>query len=412
MRKIAEIRADLSAANQALRNAQGEQVVREAIDKVNALISELEAAEAAEAANRALAERQLDEDQKRAGRQFSLLRMLNDIVDGRQLSGLEADVVALGADEYHRLGLTGMGVQVPLSALRAASGQNYTTSADGGNLVETMAARYVQSLRDNMPLAQLGAILLSDLVGTLPVITSSDITAGWGAEGSEATVKKAGYAKATMTPKRNWALLSTTRDLLRQTSLDVEANLINKLNYAHARLIEDAAINGAGGKDAPMGILNHTDVNTVAMGANGAAVSWPKVVELETVVSSANALRGRLGYLTNSKVVGALKTTVCGSNTSRFILDPLAPGMVNGHRIEMSNIVPDKLTKGTADDKCSAMIFGNWTDLYIGHWGGLDLIIDPYSSKKTGEIELMINAYNDALVAEPKSFAAIKDILA
>ena len=55
MRRIAEIRADLSAANEALRNAEGEQAVREAIDKVNGLIRELEAAEAAEAAARALA---------------------------------------------------------------------------------------------------------------------------------------------------------------------------------------------------------------------------------------------------------------------------------------------------------------------------------------------------------------------
>ena len=182
MRKIAEIRADLSAANEALRSAEGEQAVREAIDKVNGLIRELEAAEAAEAAARALAERQLANDERTAGRRFSLLRMLNDIADGRRLSGLEADVAQMGADEYRRLGLSGSGVQVPLAALRAATGQNFTTPADGGNLADTMTARYVKSLRDNMPIAQLGATVLTDLVGSLPVITSQDITAGWGAE--------------------------------------------------------------------------------------------------------------------------------------------------------------------------------------------------------------------------------------
>ena len=411
MRKIAEIRADLSAANEALRNAEGEQAVREAIDKVNGLIRELEAAEAAEAAERALAERQLRNDEQTAGRRFSLLRMLNDIADGRQLSGLEADVAQMGADEYRRLGLSGSGVQVPLAALRAASGQNVTTPADGGNLAETMASRYVQSLRDNLPIARLGANILTNLVGTLPVITSQDITAGWGAEGAEAPISKASYAKAVMSPKRNFANVATTRDLLRQTSFDVEADLIDKINYAHARIIEDAAINGAGG-NAPTGILKTAGIGSVSMGTNGAAITWDKVVALESLVASLNGLKGRLGYLTNAKVIGALKTTVCGSNTSRFILDALVSNMVNGYGIEMTNLVPANLTKGTAADKCSALIFGNWSDLYVGHWGGIDLIVDPYTGKRKGEIEICINCYNDVLVAEPKSFAAIQDILA
>ena len=411
MRKIAEIRADLSAANEALRSAEGEQAVREAIDKVNGLIRGLEAAEAAEAAERALAERQLRNDEQTAGRRFSLLRMLNDIADGRQLSGLEADVAQMGADEYRRLGLSGSGVQVPLAALRAASGQNVTTPADGGNLAETMASRYVQSLRDNLPIARLGANILTNLVGTLPVITSQDITAGWGAEGAEAPISKASYAKAVMTPKRNFANVATTRDLLRQTSFDVEADLIDKINYAHARIIEDAAINGAGG-NAPTGILKTAGIGSVSMGTNGAAITWDKVVALESLVASLNGLKGRLGYLTNAKVIGALKTTVCGSNTSRFILDALVSNMVNGYGIEMTNLVPANLTKGTAADKCSALIFGNWSDLYLGSWGGLDLIVDPYTGKRKGEIEICINCYNDVLVAEPKSFAAIQDILA
>ena len=411
MRRIAEIRADLSAANEALRSAEGEQAVREAIDKVNGLIRELEAAEAAEAAARALAERQLANDERTAGRRFSLLRLLNDIVEGRALSGLEADIAAMGADEYRRLGLSGNGVQVPLAALRAATGQNFTTAADGGNLAETMTARYVQSLRDNMPIAQLGATVLTDLVGSLPVITSQDITAGWGAEGAEAPVSKASYARAVMSPKRNYALVATTRDLLRQTSFDVEADLIDKVNYAHARAVEEAAINGAGG-NAPTGLLKTEGIGSVAMGTNGAAITWDKVVELESLVASLNGLKGSLGYLTNAKVIGALKTTTCGSNTSRFILDALVANTVNGYKIAMTNLVPSNLTKGTATTKCSAMIFGNWNDLYLGSWGGLDLIVDPYTGKRKGEIEICVNAYNDALVAEPKSFAAIQDILA
>ena len=56
------------------------------------------------------------------------------------------------------------------------------------------------------------------------------------------------------------------------------------------------------------------------------------------------------------------------------------------------------------------MIFGNFEDLYIGQWGGIDLVVDPYTLATSGEIRFVLNAYNDVLVAEPKSFAVIKDI--
>ena len=74
--------------------------------------------------------------------------------------------------------------------------------------------------------------------------------------------------------------------------------------------------------------------------------------------------------------------------------------------------MPANLTKGTASGKCSAMIFGNFADLYIGQWGGPDIVVDRTSTATAikGEIGLVINAWNDCLVAEPKSFAVIKDI--
>ncbi|MBQ1463042.1 MAG: hypothetical protein IIZ24_02545, partial [Candidatus Methanomethylophilus sp.] len=83
--------------------------------------------------------------------------------------------------------------------------------------------------------------------------------------------------------------------------------------------------------------------------------------------------------------------------------------------VEMSNLVPSNLTKGSgssAVSNLSAMIFGNWEDLYVGHWGGIDIVVDPYSLAEYGDIRLVLNAYNDVLVAEPASFAAIKDIIA
>lgn len=412
MRTIAEIRKDLNAKVAEVKgiDASNAEATQKGLSELDALVKELEAANQVEAAEQRAAEQKLDLLQKKAGRSFSLVKFVRELSEGRGLTGLEAEVAEMGAEEYRRMGLTANGAVVPSAFIRAAQGQNAGTAVDGGNLVETMAARYVEALKEKLVVAQLGATVLTDLLGEVPVITSAAISADWGAEGAAASTKKANYAKAVMKPHRNSVNVVVTKDLLRQTSFDVEQDLINKITEAHAVLLESAAIAGKGTDNEPKGILNTVGIGDVAMGTNGAAISWKKVVELETKVNSVNANRGRMAYLTNAKVFGALKTTEKATGSGRFIMEDAAAGRCNGYVTEFSNLVPSNLTKGSGSN-LSAMIFGNFQDLYIGQWGGLDIVVDPYTSKKTAEIEICLNAWNDVLVAEPKSFAAIKDIV-
>ena len=412
MRTIAEIRKDLNAKVAEVKgiDASNAEATQKGLSELDALVKELEAANQVEAAEQRAAEQKLDLLQQKAGRSFSLVKFVRELSEGRGLTGLEAEVAEMGAEEYRRMGLTANGAVVPSAFIRAAQGQNAGTAVDGGNLVETMAARYVEALKEKLVVAQLGATVLTDLLGEVPVITSAAITANWGAEGATASTKKANYAKAVMKPLRNSVNVVVTKDLLRQTSFDVEQDLINKITEAHAVLLESAAIAGKGTGDEPKGILSTVGIGDVAMGTNGAAISWKKVVELETKVNSVNANRGRMAYLTNAKVFGALKTTEKATGSGRFIMEDAAAGRCNGYVTEFSNLVPSNLTKGSGSN-LSAMIFGNFQDLYIGQWGGLDIVVDPYTSKKTAEIEICLNAWNDVLVAEPKSFAAIKDIV-
>ena len=412
MRTIAEIRKDLNAKVAEVKgiDASNAEATQKGLSELDALVKELEAANQVEAAEQRAAEQKFDLLQKKAGRSFSLVKFVRELSEGRSLTGLEAEVAEMGAEEYRRMGLTANGAVVPSAFIRAAQGQNAGTAIDGGNLVETMSARYVEALKEKLVVAQLGATVLTDLLGEVPVITSAAISADWGAEGAAASTKKANYAKAVMKPHRNSVNVVVTKDLLRQTSFDVEQDLINKITEAHAVLLESAAIAGKGTDNEPKGILNTTGIGDVAMGTNGAAISWKKVVELETKVNSVNANRGRMAYLTNAKVFGALKTTEKATGSGRFIMEDAAAGRCNGYVTEFSNLVPSNLTKGSGSN-LSAMIFGNFQDLYIGQWGGLDIVVDPYTSKKTAEIEICLNAWNDVLVAEPKSFAAIKDIV-
>lgn len=409
MRKIAEIKKDLSAkiAEAKGMDTTNAEAVNKVVEEINTLAAELDAANQLEAAEQKLAEDKFRDHAKAQNKRFSLVKFLRELTEDK-LSGLELEAAEAGAEEYRRLGLSQAGTVIPTFILRDISGQSAGT--DGKAIGEVMPNRYVEILKEKLVISQLGATVLTGLVGTLPVITSAQIAAGWGAEGAESPVTKASFARAEMTPHRNFVSTAFTKDLLRQTSLDVENFLINLMTEAHANLIETAAICGDGTGNSPKGILeycNEDNGNLLAIGTNGGAIAWKNIVALESRINSVNANRGNLGYLTNAKVVGDMKTLERTSGNGRYLIEG---GMTNGYKCEWSNLVPSNLTKGTAASKCSAMIFGNFADLYIGEWGGLDLVIDPYTKARTGEVVLTINAWNDILVAEPKSFAAIKDI--
>lgn len=177
---------------------------------------------------------------------------------------------------------------------------------------------------------------------------------------------------------------------------------------AHAQGLENAAINGTGTNNQPTGILNTTGIGSVVMGTNGGAIDWKSVVALETAITAKDADLNALAYLTNAKVVGDLKTKEKSAGTARFLME--LRDELNGMRIAKTNIVPSKITKGTATECCSAMICGDFSDLWIGQWGGLDVVIDPYTLKKEAEIEVTMNAWHDVLLGHVESFAAIKDL--
>ena len=115
MRTIAEIRKDLSAKVAEVKgiDASNAEATQKGLSELDALVKELEAANQVEAAEQRAAEQKLDLLQKKAGRSFSLVKFVRELAEGRGLTGLEAEVAEMGAEEYRRMGLTANGAVVP-----------------------------------------------------------------------------------------------------------------------------------------------------------------------------------------------------------------------------------------------------------------------------------------------------------
>jgi len=303
---------------------------------------------------------------------------------------------------------TNLSVRAPLAT---------TTTAAGGATVQTTIYPLIELLRNRMMVRNMGASVFSGLSGNVafPRQTAA-ATLYWTGEvpASDVTESEATFDQAVLTPKTAQATTAYSRQLLAQASIDIESFVRNDLVRINALGLDLAAINGSGSANQPRGILNQTGIGSVAGGDNGLAPGWSHIVGLESVVAIANADLGELGYLTNTSVRGKLKQIQKATYLDFIWKD--APGgngigEMNGYKAGTSNQVPANLTKGTSSGVCSAIIFGNWSELLIGEWGVLELITDPYAQKKKGNIEVTSFIMADINVRHAVSFAVMVDAL-
>lgn len=362
----------------------------------------------------------------REAREFSLFRALRAAgTNDWRNAGLEREALDACADHMrrtHNREARGMFIPFDVLAVRGESGRRDLTaggSGTGAELVGTdhMAGSFIDALRNRMMVRALGATVMSGLVGDVDIPKlSAGGTAYWlAAENTTVTESNQTTAQVQLSPNTVAARTDVSRRLLLQSSPDAENMVRNDLATVLALAADLAAIAGSGSSGQPTGILATSGIGAVVGGTNGAAPTWAHMVELESDVAVANADIGALGYLTNAKVRGKLKTTEKASSTAQFVWpdtmsDP-GMGMVNGYRAAVSNQVPSNLTKGTASGVCSAILFGNWADLLIGEWGILDVTVENVTLADIGGMTVRAFLDMDVAVRHAASFAAMQDAL-
>jgi len=348
---------------------------------------------------------------KKEAQRFSFMRALNALANPKDRQAQEAAAFERDCSEAYgaKLGRQAQGFFVPVEVQQRD--MTVGTATAGGHTVATnlLAANFIDLLRNKMALTGLGAQFMGGLVGNIAIPRQTGgATAYWVAESGAPTESHAAFDQVAMSPKTVGAYSDISRKLLLQSSIDVEAFVRNDLATVLALAIDLAAINGQGASNEPKGVLKVSGIGSVAGGTNGLAPTWGNIVDLESQVAVANADVGSMGYLTNAKVRGKLKTSSKVSGQNGFIWED---GSVNGYNAVVSNQVPSNLTKGSAAGVCSAIVFGNWADLIVGQWGTLDLMVDPYSGSTSGTVRVVALQDVDIAVRNAVSFAAMLDAL-
>ncbi len=320
-------------------------------------------------------------------------------------------------------GVKGSRLMAQAEAVRATSATAYGATVGttgGGSLVATtlLAGSFIDVLRAKAKVMALGPTLLSGLVGNVAIPRQDEPSeAYWiDPEGSDAGESEGTFDQVTLTPKTVGARAQYTRQLLLQSTPDVEMLVRNDLSKVLALAIDAASISGTGANGQPTGILNTAGIGSVALGANGGALTIDALIELETSLTEANVDEENLAYLTNAKQIGALKQLKDANGRYLWTQYPgvfgqrtPAPGEINGYPVARSNNVPGNLTKGTGTN-LSAAIFGNWSDLVIGEWGAIEILPNPYGAGyNSGSIDIRALQSVDVKLRHPASFSAITD---
>jgi HK97 family phage major capsid protein/HK97 family phage prohead protease len=329
-------------------------------------------------------------------REFSFIRAINALAhpnskEAQRAAGFELEVSRAAQEKS---GKEARGILIPADVLGFGR-RDLTVGAasGGGDLVATdlMSDSFIDLLRKSLVLQTAGANVMTGLQGMVAIPRQSGgATTYHVAESGAITESQLTVDQVTLQPRTIGALTDYSRRLLLQSSIDVENLVRRDLAQQIAIEVENQAINGTGTGSYPLGFLNVTGINT-----ESGVAAFSDFVNAEAALSTDNALMGNLGYLMNSALRGTLKTTEKASGTNGIFVYE-GDNTINGYSAYVSNSMPN-----------STAVFANFSDIMIGFWSGLDIMVDPYTGSASGTVRVVAMQDYDVAIRHPESICKL-----
>lgn len=328
----------------------------------------------------------------------------------RYQAGISRDAIDIGpAAEYsaeiaRRSGRPANGCYLPIENL-ATRGLSVGTASAGGHTVATnlLANSMIDMLRPRAKVLRAGARVLTGLQGNVAIPRQTAASAAyWVTEDEAPTESQPAFDQIQMSPRTVAAWTEISRKLLLQSSVGIQDFVSSDLLATIGLAIDAACIGGLGGAQ-PTGILNTSGVQTQAIA--GSAPTWAEIVSMHTKCAADSYEEPGVAYLMSSKGKAALATTEKFTGSGVYIWDAARnqdeDGSIGGVRALVSNNVPQNLGTGSNEH---AMLCGVWSDLIVGLWGSVDLLLDPYSKSTTGALRVTVFQDLDIAIRHPERF--------
>jgi HK97 family phage major capsid protein len=329
---------------------------------------------------------------------FEMRQVALALDEGRTLSGRTLEVVEeLRSQGGYR------GVPVPWAALEVRAGE--TVAGGVPNPISTRAI--IDRLFPESVAARMGAQLISIDAGAAewPVVTSS-VSAGWAASETGAVAGPTVYATTDrpLAPDHTLGIqMKITRKALKQTGAALEQAVRRDMNGAIAQAMDAAVFLGSGSGGQPDGIIPGAAGFGITSTGIGAVATWGafRAAVTRFMVASAAGSPGAVRALIRPELWSYMDGVVWDAGSGMTEWDRLVSNIPAGN-IAMS---PNALAAPTGSPlACSAVLTtaaGGVAPIFVGVWGAIDLIRDPYSDAASGGLRLTALATMDLTVARP-----------
>lgn len=326
-------------------------------------------------------------------RSFSLSRAVQAASFGKALEGAEAEWSQEAAKEYQMRGLQMSGqIGIPASALyRAGAADDFqaTATGDGSGFVATSVPGVIDALRTPTMAERLGVTTINNATGNLKFPRVSAKAAGTEA-GEVAADAASGLEldEVTLSPIRVAARTKYSKQLILQGGAQVDAMISRELAAGINETIDKAVF-----AKAAAGAGTIVDKATSAL----AAVD---VFNMEKAVLNAGGDLSRCAFVGSPSCMSLIKDNVAVSNIRAMVEN----NRIDGFETHFTpNLVDD-------DDSQGALLFGDFQlGMVLAFFGGIDLLVDPYSNAGTAQIALHVNKFYDVEVRQSGALAYTSD---
>ena len=310
-------------------------------------------------------------------KKFNLLSAIRSVAEGKPMDDATQAVIDAGKNEMRSAGVSMTGqIQIPVENRAAV-----TVTAEGEDVVVTDFANILDPLRTKNVLADSGANILTGLVGDLQIPAMGAENVNWEGETDDAQDGAGTFTNVKLTPHRLSAYIDVSKQFLVQDSLGAEALIRRDLVNAIQAKLEDTIFGteaAEGGR--PAGIFNGVSPTKVT--------DFKGLCTLESDVEDAN-FYGPAKYIVSPKAKAAMRAMAKSTKSTQLVME--------GDNIDGTPVL------STGHIAKNTFAYGDWSQLYVGQWGAIDLTVDPYTKAAAGQVRLVINAFFDFKLVRPKA---------
>lgn len=352
-----------------------------------------------------------NKEDKNLARSFDMAKAIRSIAKNQVLDGAEKEMIQEGINEARDAGIESGGLRIVIPTRFADTEKRTDIDQTTSAIQPVSVGMYTNALRENAVYANVPGInSYTGLTGDMKLPVTAKQTLAWAtAENSSAADGGANFGKGLLNPVRLTGYVDISNRVLAQNGNAAMNAVMSDLGRSEAELINTAMFstssvtNAPGALAATSGILSFTEEGSYTYG-----VSVPKdLLSALRIVANDHGLTGNHSYILSTELI---KDLLAGVNVAG-ITPTITAGGYNKYTINGMNAF---FTTGASKipGTNGAALFGDFSRVHFGRWGGLNILVDPYTVAGNDEVRLVVNSNVDWTLVQGAAFCKFTSLTA